>query len=153
MYKFDGFLDGDLDKIKPYIEGHFDTELDVVSLSTKGWNWGEVDFQGLSNVAIFPQIDSHDHLGSALLLNIGAQPAFELPLQDVAQCFVHKKNEVSMEFHHDDKEGGAGDVRISCSLGSDPTIFCNVESCRNSFLHSSRQGGRIRRTKPCPGTL
>ena len=46
IYKFDGFVDTDLEKIKPYIEGPYENELDIVPLATKGWNWGEVDFQG-----------------------------------------------------------------------------------------------------------
>jgi len=53
-------------------------------------------------------------LASTLIFNVSTQPAFEIPLQDVAQCFVHKKNEVSMEFHHNEEEAGDAEVGFLC---------------------------------------
>ncbi|KAL6078360.1 FACT complex subunit SSRP1 [Balamuthia mandrillaris] len=81
-----GFRDRDYEPLRSFFDRHFRLELQKVELSTKGWNWGETELKR----------------DTTLLFRVAGAPAFEIPLKNVAQCVLHNKNEVSLEFHQDD---------------------------------------------------
>jgi len=60
-------------------------ELKSMELCTKGMNWGSVEF-----------------VGSTMHFNFDGKRVFEIPLAEVAQSSVPNRNELLMEFHHDD---------------------------------------------------
>jgi hypothetical protein len=66
-----------------------------VELSTKGWNWGEMEFGDDGNNMTF---------------KVDGKRAFEIPINDVSRALLHStgsgtKNDVSLEFHYDDTTG------------------------------------------------
>ncbi|XP_069089141.1 FACT complex subunit SSRP1 isoform X2 [Pleurodeles waltl] len=95
VYKYDGFRDGEFDKLSEFLKSHFRVDLVEKDMCVKGWNWGTVRFGG-----------------QLLTFDIGDQPAFELPLGNVSQCTTGK-NEVTLEFHqNDDAEVSLMEVRF-----------------------------------------
>ena len=65
--------------------------LEPKEVSTKGWNWGQVDFSG-----------------SGLSFIVANKPAFEVPLTEVANATLASKNEVMIEFASQDQTGPDG---------------------------------------------
>ncbi|XP_065057793.1 FACT complex subunit SSRP1-like isoform X1 [Rhopilema esculentum] len=83
-YRFDGFKEGDFDKLSNFVKKNFETELGELELSVKGWNWGVAKFNG-----------------ALMTFEVDKKPAFEIPLKDVSQA-TSGKNEVTVEFHQND---------------------------------------------------
>lgn len=102
LLRFDGLRPTDRDSIKQYIEGNYHLELEEKELSTKGFNWGNTEFDG-----------------EALSFNIDKSgTAFEIPLNAVSDC-TSNKNEVILSFHHnDDATVGMTDMRLYMPAGS-----------------------------------
>ncbi|XP_041029977.1 FACT complex subunit SSRP1-like [Carcharodon carcharias] len=95
LCKFDGFREGDFDKMADYFKSHYQVELHEKEMCVKGWNWGTARFNG-----------------QLLSFDIGEQSAFEIPLTNVSQCTTGK-NEVTLEFHqNDDAEVSLMEVRF-----------------------------------------
>jgi structure-specific recognition protein 1 len=67
----------------------FSIDLQPLEVSTKGWNWGDIEIQG-----------------SILTFIVDGKRGFELPLSDVSRGVLHgtvgTKNDVSLEFNQDD---------------------------------------------------
>lgn len=83
--KFDGFKESDYQSLKDFFSSQFKKDLKEVELCVKGWNWGEVKFEG-----------------SLLSFMVDSKPAFEIPLEEVSQA-IPGKNEITMEFHQNDE--------------------------------------------------
>jgi len=87
--RFDGFMDQDYLFLSKFLKDRFNVELKTLELSTKGWNWGDVEFQG-----------------STMIFNVAGKRAFGIPLTDVSRCSISNtvstKNDVSLEFHQYD---------------------------------------------------
>jgi len=66
-----------------------DKPLEIVKRSFAGYNWGDLNIKG-SHLAF-----SHQ----------GGSTAFELPVSSLSQTAIQGKNEISLEFHHDDIKG------------------------------------------------
>jgi len=103
---FDGFHGDKFEQLCQFFQTNYSVSILVEQLSTVGWNWGEVKFKG-----------------PVLAYYTGEQgkrrKAFELPLSEVGQAHANK-NEVTMEFHHDDTT--SVDVRHFCR-------FCRLIGC------------------------
>ena len=57
--------------------------LETLEFSLRGWNWGNTEFEG-----------------SKLSFLVGNRPAFEVPMNQVANVTLPTKNEVSVEFNN-----------------------------------------------------
>jgi structure-specific recognition protein 1 len=84
-YKFDGFREQDTETLRTFFRDNYGMELKSMELCTKGMNWGSVEF-----------------VGSTMHFNFDGKRVFEIPLAEVAQSSVPNRNELLMEFHHDD---------------------------------------------------
>ncbi|KAN0023828.1 hypothetical protein ACTFIV_008215 [Dictyostelium citrinum] len=86
--KFDGFKEQDYEVVRKFLADQYNVSpLDVVELSSKGCNWGEVKVNG-------PMIQfTTDH----------GKVGFEFPISEVSQSVIgaNNKNELTLEFHHD----------------------------------------------------
>ncbi|XP_055034233.2 FACT complex subunit SSRP1a [Misgurnus anguillicaudatus] len=108
IYKYDGFKETDFEKISAFFKANYKVELTEKDMCVKGWNWGTAKFSG-------PQLS----------FEVGDNPAFEIPLNNVSQCATGK-NEVTLEFHqNDDAEVSLMEVRFyvppnTGDDGSDP---------------------------------
>ena len=61
---------------------HFNVPLEPKAISTRGYNWGNIDFES-----------------SQLIFSVGDLEAFEVPLNQVASTKAQGKNEVTVEFN------------------------------------------------------
>jgi len=84
IHRYDGFTEGDFEKVKSFFKSASDLTLEEKDLSVRGWNWGKSNF-----------------IGNALHFDVEGQTAFEVPLNNVSHC-VTAKNEVTLEFHQND---------------------------------------------------
>ncbi|KAJ3316576.1 FACT complex subunit, partial [Gonapodya sp. JEL0774] len=79
-FSFEGLprdAESDLEKISRA----YGTTLDAREYSLKGWNWGQ-----------------HSFSRDSLTFNVGAKPAFEIPLSEVSNSTHPTRNEVVLEF-------------------------------------------------------
>lgn len=98
---FDGFLREDHDRLAASIRKLYDSQLETVEVSMRGWNWGKAELAS----------DDVQFLVKDKL-------AFEIPLSHVANSNIAGKTEVSMEFINPEQQqptansgaasGGAG---------------------------------------------
>ncbi|XP_070571797.1 FACT complex subunit SSRP1-like [Ptychodera flava] len=84
IFRYDGFKEGDYDKLSDYIKKHYSLSLEEVELSLKGWNWGEAKFKG-----------------SEMSFKVDNKAAFNIPLNNVSHSAIGK-NEITIEFHQND---------------------------------------------------
>ncbi len=84
---FDGFLREDQERVGKTIKSYYGHSLDAKEVSTRGWNWGELDIQG----------DDVQFLVKDKL-------AFEVPLSHISNSNIAGKTEVSMEFINPDQQ-------------------------------------------------
>ncbi|KAI8071472.1 hypothetical protein BC940DRAFT_253091 [Gongronella butleri] len=91
IMRFDGFRAEDLDTIKDAVKRFYKLPLDTKEPSLKGWNWGNVDFQG-----------------SELVFNVGSKTLLELPLASAIGASKAGKNEVSVNFVDPGQPGPEG---------------------------------------------
>jgi structure-specific recognition protein 1 len=75
----------DAEMLRAFFKESYGMELKTMDLCTKGMNWGRVEF-----------------VGSTMHFNFDGKRVFEIPLSEVAQSSVPNRNELLMEFHHDD---------------------------------------------------
>lgn len=85
LHRFDGFRNGDFDRLAAYLSGHGLT-LARRELSTKGRNWGSVRLNG----------------GRLELLDDGGKVVAPIPLAQVSQAAMPGKNELEIQFFDDD---------------------------------------------------
>ena len=69
------------DDLAGALKAYYQKQLEVRESSLRGWNWGQVDFQG-----------------SNLAFSVANKVAFEVPLTEVANTSMAAKNEVMIEF-------------------------------------------------------
>ncbi|XP_053375271.1 FACT complex subunit SSRP1-like isoform X1 [Mercenaria mercenaria] len=84
IHRFDGFKEVDQEKLGSFISRNYNTKLETVDLSVKGWNWGQAKFEG-----------------NGLNFVIDNNLAFEIPLNNVSHTTT-AKNEITLEFHQND---------------------------------------------------
>ncbi|KAL4224373.1 FACT complex subunit ssrp1 [Mactra antiquata] len=84
IHRFDGFKESDQDKLATFVSHNYNTKLETVDLSVKGWNWGQAKFEG-----------------NGLNFVIDNNLAFEIPLNNVSHTTT-SKNEITLEFHQND---------------------------------------------------
>lgn len=84
VHRYDGFGELESDKVASFFQNYFNIEIKRRELCYKGFNWGEVEFDG----------DVMEFSFKNLL-------AFEVPLRNVANASVNK-NELVFEFHPND---------------------------------------------------
>ncbi|KND01708.1 FACT complex subunit POB3 [Spizellomyces punctatus DAOM BR117] len=91
IVKFDGFPRDTYDTLAHLIKNLYHKTLERKELSVRGWNWGSIEFQG-----------------NNMSFNVANHPAFEIPLNEVANATLASRNEVSVEF-----AGSDGDPKSS----------------------------------------
>jgi len=84
VYMFNGLKNQDKDTIREYAKASFDKEMEENRICYKGWNWGEASIEA-----------------TTLTFRIGAESAFEVPLNDVTQANAQKSDAV-VEMADDD---------------------------------------------------
>ncbi|KAJ3361203.1 FACT complex subunit [Kappamyces sp. JEL0680] len=87
VLKFDGFPKDAFEGLSHLVKQYYSKTLDTIEVSTRGYNWGQAEFQG-----------------SQMTFNVHGKQAFEIPLSDVANTLVAGKSEVSVEFAMPRKE-------------------------------------------------
>jgi structure-specific recognition protein 1 len=73
------------------IKVYYQLTLEQKEAALRGWNWGQVDFQG-----------------SNLTFSVANKPAFEVPLNEVANTSLASKTEVMIEFAPPEVKGPDG---------------------------------------------
>jgi structure-specific recognition protein 1 len=81
VLKFDGFSKDSFDGMNALMKQYYQIPLNVQEVSTRGYNWGSVDFEQ-----------------SQLQFTVQEKQLFEIPLTQVSNTTVSGKNEVSVEF-------------------------------------------------------
>ena len=94
-YKYDGFNETDQRNLNQFIKENYSIDPKLMDISTKGVNSGSLKVEG-----------------RVLAFFVEDKRAFELPLNEVAQSSNPAKNEVQIEFHHDDTAGDDVSVNI-----------------------------------------
>ncbi|XP_036359846.1 FACT complex subunit SSRP1 isoform X1 [Octopus sinensis] len=84
IHRYDGIRESEYDKLSSFVMKHYDTTLEKVDCSVRGWNWGVTRFRG-----------------NALNFEVEKNMAFEIPLTNVSHATTNK-NEVTLEFHQND---------------------------------------------------
>ena len=54
----------DYEKLSSFVANNYDTKLEKVDLSVKGWNWGVAKFEGRSGTGELPSLKVGQELGS-----------------------------------------------------------------------------------------
>ena len=85
MYRFGGFNESDYEKLNKFFSRNYSLDLKQRDNCLRGWNWGTANFDG-------------SVIGFDIRKN---ERAFEVPLNYVSHCTT-AKNEVTLEFHHND---------------------------------------------------
>ncbi|VDD86515.1 unnamed protein product [Enterobius vermicularis] len=83
-YRFGGFSEKELEKIKAFASRNWEQELLPVEQSIKGWNYGKAEFEG-----------------QLLEFVVDGKPCFEIPLSNVSNCTAGK-SETVLEFHQNE---------------------------------------------------
>eukprot|EP00771_Trimastix_marina_P000914 gnl/Trimastix_PCT/1948.p1 GENE.gnl/Trimastix_PCT/1948~~gnl/Trimastix_PCT/1948.p1 ORF type:complete len:548 (-),score=159.46 gnl/Trimastix_PCT/1948:97-1740(-) len=81
---FDGFGSNDHDLIKNWLQEHCRVDMKTESVSTTGWNWGDLE------------VEPH-----AVTFSSNHRRAFELPTASISSSVI-SKNEVTLDFHQDE---------------------------------------------------
>ncbi|XP_070184989.1 LOW QUALITY PROTEIN: FACT complex subunit SSRP1-like [Littorina saxatilis] len=84
VHRYDGFKEADFDRLNKFLEEYYETPLEKVDMSLKGWNWGLARFQG-----------------NSLNFEVDKNLVFDIPLTNVSHTTT-SKNEVTLEFHQND---------------------------------------------------
>ncbi|XP_046582983.1 FACT complex subunit SSRP1-like [Haliotis rubra] len=84
IHRYDGFKETDFEKLSGFVSNFYNTSLEKVDVSLKGWNYGIARF-----------------LGNALTFEVDKSMSFEVPLTNVSHSTT-AKNEVTLEFHLND---------------------------------------------------
>lgn len=96
--RFDGFSEDSFDELKLVLQRFYSLPLEHKELSSRGWNWGQTEFNG-----------------NSLLFNVANKKMFEIPMEEVSQSTLNSKTEVTMEFRlmdDDDKDAMRGDQLV-----------------------------------------
>ncbi|KAI9007236.1 hypothetical protein BC832DRAFT_554661 [Gaertneriomyces semiglobifer] len=81
VIKFDGFPRDAYEPLAHLVKNLYHKTIEQKDLSVRGWNWGSVEFSG-----------------NNMTFNVANRPAFEVPLNKVANANLATRNEVSIEF-------------------------------------------------------
>ncbi|XP_059146282.1 FACT complex subunit SSRP1-like [Physella acuta] len=120
IHRYDGFKDGEFEKLAKFISSYYSVSLEKIDLSLKGWNWGSADFEG-----------------NSLNFKIENVLAFEIPLTNVMNATT-SKNEVAIEFHqNDDSAVSLMEVRFHIPPVADTEIDPVVEFHKNVMENAS----------------
>lgn len=84
IHRYDGFKEGEFEKLAAFISKYYMVSLEKKDLSVKGWNWGIAHFTG-----------------NALEFDVENKIGFEVPLSHVSHTTTAKQ-EVTLEFHPND---------------------------------------------------
>jgi structure-specific recognition protein 1 len=98
-YKYDGFNETDQRNLSQFIKENYSIDPKLMEISTKGLNAGSLKVEG-----------------RVLAFFVDDKRAFELPLNEVAQSSNPAKNEVQIEFHHDDTAGDDAESLVEMRL-------------------------------------
>ncbi|CAH8546058.1 unnamed protein product [Heterobilharzia americana] len=85
LHRYDGFGEAEAEKVGGFFKKYFNVEIAKRELCYKGYNWGEVEFDG-----------------DVLEFSVKNAMAFEVPLSNVANATMNK-NEIIFEFHPNDE--------------------------------------------------
>ncbi|CAH8571496.1 unnamed protein product [Heterobilharzia americana] len=85
LHRYDGFGETEAEKVGGFFKKYFNVEIAKRELCYKGYNWGEVEFDG-----------------DVLEFSVKNAMAFEVPLSNVANATMNK-NEIIFEFHPNDE--------------------------------------------------
>jgi structure-specific recognition protein 1 len=108
-YKFDGFQEGDYQRIDDFATKHLKKSVEKKELSIKGWNWGKPNFHG-----------------DSMSFEADGKQAFEIPLKNVSNTNV-SKNEAILQFHqNEDASVSLMEIRFhvpsAAAIGSDTDV-------------------------------
>lgn len=84
---FDGFRQDEYDSVANMVRDFYDSTVEQVEVSTRGWNWGKAEIE---------DADVRFYVKDKL--------AFEMPVDKIANSNIAGKTEVSMEFVHADSQ-------------------------------------------------
>lgn len=84
IHRYDGIKESEYERLSAFVSKNYNTSLEKVECSVKGWNWGIARFNG-----------------NALNFEVDKNMAFEIPLTNVSHTTTNK-NEVTLEFHQND---------------------------------------------------
>ncbi|CAI2729691.1 unnamed protein product [Schistosoma spindalis] len=115
LHRYDGFGEIEAEKVGSFFKKYFDIEIVKRELCYKGYNWGDVDFDG-----------------DVLEFSVKNAMAFEVPLSNVANAVLNK-NEIIFEFHlNDEAEVCLSEMRLytpgteADREGKAPSIYSKV---------------------------
>ncbi|VDP98580.1 unnamed protein product [Trichobilharzia regenti] len=95
LYRYDGFGETEAEKVGAFFKKYFNVEIVKRELCYKGYNWGDVDFDG-----------------DVLEFSVKNAMCFEVPLSNVANAVLNK-NEIIFEFHpNDEAEISLSEMRL-----------------------------------------
>ncbi|KAK3580815.1 hypothetical protein CHS0354_025160 [Potamilus streckersoni] len=118
IHRYDGFKDTEYDKLATFVSKNYNTSLEKVDLSTKGWNWGLAKFEG-----------------NSLNFLVDNVCAFEIPLNNVSHS-VAAKNEVTIEFHQND-DAAVSLTELRFHIPSDNTDKDPVQEFYNNVIQKA----------------
>ncbi|KAI8912775.1 structure-specific recognition protein-domain-containing protein, partial [Gorgonomyces haynaldii] len=81
VLKFDGFPRDSYESLQAFVKNFYGFPLEEQQVSTRGYNWGKVDFEG-----------------NWMEFTVGDKQAFEIPITQVANASMGAKGEVAIEF-------------------------------------------------------
>ena len=128
VYQFNGLKSQDKETVKTFCKTTFDQELEESKISYKGWNWGEASIESTS-----------------LCFRVGADSAFDVPLNDITQATA-QKNEAVIEMADDDTALPEDEMLVELRLhvpvatGDDVAVD---ESAAEAFVATIKQSGDL----------
>jgi structure-specific recognition protein 1 len=96
IVQLDGFQTEDFNLIKQAFSNFFNVNVETREHATRGWNWGEADFER-----------------DELVFSVSGKPAFEIPYRDVSNSNLVGKTEVAVEFNllaNEDRQKGGDEL-------------------------------------------
>ncbi|WFD32966.1 FACT complex subunit [Malassezia sp. CBS 17886] len=133
---FQNFQRHDQEQLAQILREYYDKPLDVVEVSTRGWNWGSAE------------IDDQD-----MKFLVRNKLAFALPLANIANSNIAGRTEVSMEFLNPNEQQPEQNTGASSSAGALP--FSGPKKNRSDQLVEMRLyiPGQVERDDSDDGTL
>ena len=128
VYQFNGLKSQDKETVKTFCKATFDQELEESKISYKGWNWGEANIESTS-----------------LCFRVGADVAFDVPLNDITQATA-QKNEAVIEMADDDTALPEDEMLVELRLhvpaatGDDVAVD---ESAAEAFVQTIKESGDL----------
>eukprot|EP00054_Salpingoeca_dolichothecata_P037358 m.10670 g.10670 ORF g.10670 m.10670 type:complete len:874 (+) comp7463_c0_seq1:108-2729(+) len=124
---YDGFIQKEFDNLLKLFRKHYACEIKEQELTVKGWNWGDLEFDGpVLSFGLLEKKKTGDEEDVLRRVN----PAFELPLNAVSNANVNK-TEALLEFHQDE-EAGNNDQTLESMRFVIPNIASSDEASTKS---------------------